>query len=202
MKLEDLPDFAKPYKKKGFDVRKSGDAYRLLRITSKRVEGKKYPVLVQEYIGTILKDGTLRKAQEKGPSFGPYQEFGLSDFLMNQHKRLLQRSLYGYKGEQFLPLLKLAVLFYVFGSISPIALTHSRLTVKDADALAAIAATQRPRIERLSKKIQDAQEELFGEEKTDFELLMRLCVVDALSQKTPPYPPEALEILKRRGLTP
>lgn len=202
MKLENLPDFAKPYKKKGFDVRKVGDSYRLLRISSKRVEGKKYPVLVQEYIGTILKDGTLRKSQEKEPSFGPYQEFGLSDFLMNRHKRLLQRSLYGYAGEQFLPLIKLAVLSYVFGTVSPVALSHSRLTAKDAEALTPIARTQQKRIERLSKKIQSAQEELFGGDRADFELLMRLCVVDSLSQKTPSYPQEAVAILKRRGLVP
>ena len=56
MKLEDLPEFAKPYKKRGYDVRLSRGTYQLLRISSKRVEGKSYPVLVQEYIG-IIKEG-------------------------------------------------------------------------------------------------------------------------------------------------
>ena len=53
MKLELLPDFAKPFKTKGFDVRLVKNSYQLFRVTSKRVEGKKHPVLSQEYIGTI-----------------------------------------------------------------------------------------------------------------------------------------------------
>lgn len=201
MKLDDLPDFAKPYKKKGFDVRKCGNAYRLLRITSKRVEGKKYPVLVQEYIGTILEDGSLRKKPERSPSSGQYQEFALSDFLMRYHKRLLQRSLYGYKGEMSVPLIKLAVLFYVFGTVSELALRHSRLTVDDVESLTEVARTQEARIKRLSEKIRVAQNELFGADRADFEMLMRLCVIDTLSQKIPEYPNEALSVLSRRGIT-
>ena len=50
MKLELLPDFAKPFKTKGYDVRLVKNSYQLFRVTSKRVEGKKYPVLSQEYI--------------------------------------------------------------------------------------------------------------------------------------------------------
>jgi len=53
MKKELLPDFAKPYKTKGFDVRLVRGCYQLFKISSKRVEGKSYPVLTQIYIGTI-----------------------------------------------------------------------------------------------------------------------------------------------------
>lgn len=202
MKLEDLPDFAKPYKKKGFDVRKCGKAFRLLRISSKRVEGKSYPVLVQEYIGTILEDGSLKRKPERSPSSGQYQEFALSDFLMRHHKRLLQRSLYGYKGDMSVRLIKLAVLFYVFGTVSELALNHSRLTQDDVGDLIEVARTQQERIKRLSEKIRVAQEDLLGDDRTDFEMLMRLCVVDRLSQKVPEYPKEAVEILSRRGISP
>ena len=44
MKYEDLPEFARPYKKKGYDVRKRKDTFFLYRITSRRVEGKKNPI--------------------------------------------------------------------------------------------------------------------------------------------------------------
>ena len=47
MKKELLPDFAKPYKTKGFDVRLVRGCYQLFKISSKRVEGKSYPVLTQ-----------------------------------------------------------------------------------------------------------------------------------------------------------
>ena len=53
MKLEDLPEFVKPYKVKGYDVRKRGNRYVLFKISSQRVKDKKYPVLKQEYIGVI-----------------------------------------------------------------------------------------------------------------------------------------------------
>ena len=53
MKLDLLPDFAKPFKTKGFDVRLVRGSYQLFKVSSKRVEGKKYPVLEQSYIGTI-----------------------------------------------------------------------------------------------------------------------------------------------------
>ena len=35
MKYEDLPEFARPYKKKGYDVRKRKDTFFLYRITSR-----------------------------------------------------------------------------------------------------------------------------------------------------------------------
>lgn len=197
MKLEDLPDFAKPYKKKGYEVRLCGKAYRLLRISSKRVEGKKYPVLSQEYIGTILEDGTLKKSkiESRGPGF--VQEFGLSDFLMKRFRRTLQRSIYGYEGERGLHILLLGILFYVFGTVSEEAIKRCRLTCKHAKVLSSVASEQRKRIERLSQKIATEQEKLFGTDRADFEMFMRLCVVESVSKKAPEYPEEALEILHR-----
>ena len=37
MKLEQLPDFAKPYKKRGYDVRLIYGRYQLFRHTSRKV---------------------------------------------------------------------------------------------------------------------------------------------------------------------
>ena len=64
MKYEDLPEFARPYKKKGYDVRKRKDTFFLYRITSRRVEGKKNPQLVQEYIGIINPESLLTAAKD------------------------------------------------------------------------------------------------------------------------------------------
>ena len=49
MTINDLPDFAKKYKTKGYDVRYVNGTYVLFKVSSKRVPDKKYPVLVQEY---------------------------------------------------------------------------------------------------------------------------------------------------------
>ena len=40
MRIDLLPDFAKPFKTKGYDVRKKDNQYYLYKITSKNVEGK------------------------------------------------------------------------------------------------------------------------------------------------------------------
>ena len=60
MKKELLPDFAKPYKTKGYDVRLVRGCYQLFKISSKRVEGKSYPVLTQTLIVKIVCDIYLK----------------------------------------------------------------------------------------------------------------------------------------------
>lgn len=201
MKLEDLPDFAKPYKKRGYDVRLSRGAYQLLRISSKRVEGKSYPVLVQEYIGIIKEDGTLKRKAAASSGTVSFQEFGLSDFLVKRYGRMLQRSIFNGTADFKRPMVCLAILSYVLGSLSDIAIRRCRLTVGlDLGKLAYIRQKDKKRIERLRMMIATEQESLLGEDRADFELLMRLCVADPIAATTPGYPEEALEILKRHGV--
>ena len=201
MKLEDLPEFAKPYKKRGYDVRLSRGTYQLLRISSKRVEGKSYPVLVQEYIGIIKEDGTLRRKASPSPGTVVFQEFGLSDFLMKRYGRMLRRSIFNGTEEFKRPLVCLAILSYVLGSVSDIAIKRCRLTSGlNADELAYIRKKDIKRVQRLRMKIASEQEALLGDDLADFELLMRLCVVDPASAATPEYPQEALVILEKHGV--
>ena len=80
MKLEKLPDFAKPFKKKGFDISKSGNRYQLFQVSSKRVEGKQYPVATRTYIGTIdpVKGLIPKKVDPQKQSSEEFVEYGLS----------------------------------------------------------------------------------------------------------------------------
>ncbi len=200
MKIDDLPEFAKPYKKRGYDVRFQSGSYYLYRISSKRVEGKSYPVLVQEYIGIIKEDGTLKRKAEAHSGEVAYQEFGLSDFLMKRHGRLLQRSLFN-NPEFKQPIVAMAILSYVMGSVSDIAIRRCRLTAGlDAKTLAYVRQRDEKRLGRLRLKLAKEQAALFAEDLADFELLMRLCVVDPLSTTTPGYPAEALGILEKHGV--
>lgn len=200
MKIEKLPDFAKPYKKTGYDVRHKGGSYQLFRISSHRVEGKSYPVLTQEYIGTIREDGSLQR--KSTPSRHPvtYQEFGLSDFLMRRHHRVLQQSMFNGSPESAKVLIPLAIVLYVFGTVSDTALSCCRLTAGQIDLLRQFRPENLLRVERLSSKILQEQQLLFGDDRIDFELLMRLCVVDSLAATVPAYPAEALEILGKHGV--
>lgn len=199
MKLEDIPDFAKPYKKRGYDVRKKGNSYQLFRISSKHVEGKSYPVLIQDYIGVIDSDGSLkRKANHVEGDI--YLEFGLSDFIYKKHHRTLMRSIFNSGLEQANQVVLLAIVLYCLGCVSDSAIRHSRLTADRAQELIPVREIKIKQITRLKEKIATEQEKLLGEDRAEFEFLMRLCVMDRMSAVPPNYSQPALEILQRRGI--
>ena len=109
MKKELLPDFAKPYKTKGFDVRLVRGCYQLFKISSKRVEGKSYPVLTQIYIGTIDPVKGLVEKKLSSDELTSLVEYGLSNFILKHFKRDLIRSMYNINSEY---LLILAVTYF------------------------------------------------------------------------------------------
>lgn len=114
MKLDLLPDFAKPFKTKGFDVRLVRGSYQLFKVSSKRVEGKKYPVLEQSYIGTIDPDKGLlpKKVSSLTPTL---VEYGLSHFILCNFKRKIQRSMFNHScpEQSFI----LGVILFMYGHI-------------------------------------------------------------------------------------
>ncbi len=52
-----IPKWVEKYRKPGTTIRKIGNGYYPYSSTSKTVEGKKYPVSVQNYLGRITEDG-------------------------------------------------------------------------------------------------------------------------------------------------
>ena len=91
MKKEDLPEFAKPYKTKGYDVRLVRGAYQLFKISSKRVPEKSYPVLIQEYVGTIDPEKGLIPKKITSEQASAFVEYGLSHFILSRYRsELLQ----------------------------------------------------------------------------------------------------------------
>lgn len=113
MRIDQLPDFAKPYKTKGYDVRLVRNRYQRYKISSKRVPGKKYPVLVQEYLGTIDPvKGFIPKQPKTAPVPKPADlvEYGLSDFIIRQFESTLLRSVVSST-----ELLYRGILYYMYG---------------------------------------------------------------------------------------
>ena len=86
------------------------------RVTSKRVEGKKYPVLSQEYIGTIdpVKGLLPKKVVVKTGVNDALVEYGLSYFMYKRFNRELKRSLFNVGGNAT-PLIKLAIIKFIYG---------------------------------------------------------------------------------------
>ena len=80
----------------------------------KRVEGKKYPVLSQEYIGTIdpVKGLLPKKVVVKTGVNDALVEYGLSYFMYKRFNRELKRSLFNVGGNAT-PLIKLAIIKFI-----------------------------------------------------------------------------------------
>jgi len=202
MKLENLPDFAKPYKKRGYDVREQNGTYFLYKITSKRMPDKNYPVLVQDYIGVIAPDGSLTRKKEYPDKKGHiYLEYGLSSFIKRKHGRALQRSLFNSSDDKGQSLVALAIIKYVFGCLSEVAINSCYLAKDNKAELVELGSrTGGEKIDRLVKKIDAEQKLLLGEDKLDAEILLRLCVMEKGSLVEPDYSPGALRLLEKHGI--
>jgi hypothetical protein len=93
--MSEYPDWVKAYRRKGTSIKRVGNEYYLYKTTSKRVEGKKNPQPISEYIGKIERNGVVESKIKKlsTESLRVY-EYGLSyalkvllsdKFLINSH---------------------------------------------------------------------------------------------------------------------
>jgi hypothetical protein len=95
--MSKYPEWVNTHREKGTSVKKVGNDYYLYRSTSKRVPGKKYPQPVQEYIGTITREGVIQTRKRKiSTDRVRVYEYGLSyalkallpeTFLINSHDK-------------------------------------------------------------------------------------------------------------------
>ena len=201
MKYEDLPEFAKPYKKKGYDVRKQKDNYFLYKISSHRVPGMKYPKLEQEYIGIIKQDGTLLEKKKYAPANPRYLEFGLSSFLYGTYKRRLVRSLFNCSGKFGECLAILAIVKYIFGTISETAIDSCFLSYsRKEEVLSTIPMFSEEMQQKLLEKIEDLQRQTLGDDRESFEIIMKLAVVAEGAEAPQEYPLAAMGILNKHGV--
>ena len=168
MKLEDLPDFAKPFKVKGYDVRCVHRKYQLFKIRSERVEGKKYPVLRQEYIGTIDPVKGLIEKRTADGSPPTMVEFGLSFFILKHFRRRLVKSMFNGGPER---LLLMGVTHFMYGHAEERFIRLSYIFRDYQRAPQINLAKAGDRIERLSLRISQYLEELLPD-KSDRDFLV------------------------------
>lgn len=135
MKIADLPEYAKKYKKKGFDVKKKDNTYYLYEITHIKKPNKKYLTTKYVYVGKITESGDLIKAHAESDKPQRYLEYGLSSYIYSFHRRTLQRSLFNITGETADTLIMLGIIQYVFGIISEEIISSSYLTYAQATHL-------------------------------------------------------------------
>lgn len=202
MKYENLPEFAKPYKKKGYDVRKQKDNYFLYKISSHRVPGMKYPKLDQEYIGIIKPDGTLLEKKKYAlTNSRQYLEFGLSNFLYRTYKRKLVRTLFNSSGKFGDCFVILAIVKYIFGTISETAIDSCYLSFsRKEEVVSSIPMFSEERQQKLIEKINEHQRLTLGDDRESFEIIMKLAVVAEGAVAPQEYPLAAMEILNKHGV--
>lgn len=200
MKRDDLPDFAKKFKTKGYDVRHVNDSYVLFKITSKRVPDKKYPVLVQEYIGIIDKEKGLinKKIYQNNAS---YLEYGLSNFIYKKMKRVLMKSMFCNDDQYGTNYIILAIIYFIFGSISDISLSSSFISYNKVNELKKIRDEQnfnKKRIDNLVSKITKELQILFDTDLNDICNLLKLVVVNNnVTLPNPTYNQDIITIFEK-----
>lgn len=135
MKLIDLPDYAKKYKTKGYDVKKINNEFYLYKVSHKRVADKPYPVTSLSYIGKIDRNLGLVKAFAQRHDVNDYLEYGLSSYIFRNYKRAIQRTLFNMAGDFAANIIRLGIVLFVFDDVSLESLSSSYLTYKDASVL-------------------------------------------------------------------
>lgn len=203
MKIKDMPDWALKYKKKGYTLHQVGDHFGLYRATSKYVRGGN-PKTVLTFVGMITeKDGLIPK-KVKPDTTTVFVEYGLSNFIYKHFKRTLQRSLYNSGNND--EMIRLAIIHFVFGGLSPVLISNTYLSNTIEDKLIDLSSKlNRDRIVRLSGKISKEFATLISDEEDRIALiaLLKLVVVQkgaVYNEVNISYTDEIINILRKYGV--
>ena len=152
MKQTELSSWVKPYKTKGHQIRLVKNSFCLYKVTSSYDNNKKYPKLVQEFVGVIDKEkGLVSKKVNLDSSF---IEFGLSNLIFVNFKRDLIRSLFNNEKESNDYVVRLGILYYVFNTLDERILNYSYISLNYINELKSlIKSTNTKRIISLPNKI-------------------------------------------------
>ena len=201
MKIQDLPDFAKPYKTKGYDVMLSKNSYQLFRITSVRIEGKKFPQPQATYIGTIdpIKGLIPKKIETKQQYPIDTVEFGLSDFVIRHFKRQVSRSIYNCSRKLFY----MGVIYFLYGHIEErfVRLSYVQRYLEDMPPLSGANALKR--VSSVADKIAFCLSAVFTDSSDLAYVTARLRAITvnpAASRPEITYPDELIEIFHKYGV--
>ena len=202
MKLEDLPEFVKPYKVKGYDVRKRGNRYVLFKISSQRVKDKKYPVLKQEYIGVIDPDkGLIESGKNNINTNKVMVEYGFSNIICRNFIKDISNASFGSRDKSYV---KLCIVYYIFGNIEERTLKLTHLTCNDEDCFNKALKITEDRLKKMSSCIDKILKEKINDE-NDFLYIVnasKMVMVDSNIKyiKEKEYPDSLKEVLNKYGL--
>lgn len=199
MKLENLPDFAKPYKTKGHDVRLVGKSYQLFKITSVRVPNKPHPVLKQEYLGVIDPDKGLLPKRHLSEEKEELLEYGLSSFILKRYKRTLKRAVFTGCTDD---VIYLSIIYFMYGHVEDRFIKLSYLSTRLeplSDLFRQVPFMKK--VVSMAKRIEQELRTTFTEG-SDCDYLIALLKEikinpKAAKTKTVKYPTEAIELFNK-----
>ena len=196
----EYPPWVEEWRAPGRYIRKTKTGYALYTCESIKVIGEKAKTR-HVYLGRITEeDGFIPK--EGLPPLVCYQEYGLSHFIWTNLRIDINKHLPSGKN---IPMIKLGIIQYVFGSVDEVFLRNSYLTCNELDNLVPLA---RKISQKQIQKVVAAIELELGkkipmeEDRRHLTQLLRLCV----SQKghpckgAPGIVDEAMELLEKYGM--
>lgn len=177
MKITDMPEWVLKYKKKGYTIHKNGNSYALYKATSVYVPNS-HPKTILTYVGIITEEGLKQKKEVPGTSHN-YVEYGLSSFLYDHFHRDLQRTIFNSSKEKTRPVILLAIVKYIHGTVSDVAISSSHIASKEFELLKKIReSTSERRIDVLVGKLDELMRATFKEDVEDVKILLRLVVIE------------------------
>lgn len=203
MKASDLPEWARIYKTKGHDVRRVGKDFSLYQITSKMVEGKNHPVLVQKYLGRITEKDGFIPARIALSSSTKVLEFGLTDFLLRNFKRELEEHIFNSAASFREDTIRLAIIYHVFGSTAEEVIRSTMMSMGHEDKLISMGRQRSRTVERLSGTLGKLFESAIGDvdDRARLTALLRSSVVESSENaRIDGYPKDADAIIDKWGM--
>ena len=201
MKKNDLPLWAQKYDGRGITFRKRGDSFILIKVSSHRDKGKKYPVISQTYLGTVSEKDGFSPSNEKAKTNDVLLECGLSHFIMANFHRDLLRSTFNSAKKLADNKIAAAIVLFLYGSITPRTIKLTSISIGLEGTILKLGASSKSSLDNLVKRIENLFKETFEDEtdRNDLICILKQEMVDPRNNEFNGYTEAAKEILKKYG---
>ncbi len=201
MKKNELPCWVSKYDAKGITFRKKGNAYLMIRVSSKRVPDKSYPVLSQEYLGTITERDGFTPSKEKAKSSDCLLECSLSHFIMANFYDDLLRAAFNTGKKLADGKIRAAIILFIYGTITPLTIRLSAIGIGHEEEIEKLSLSSTATISNLSKRISNLFKEKFADEtdRANLICLLKQGLVDPRNTVFTSYNEKVMELLRKYG---
>lgn len=193
---EPLPPWAESFMKPGITLRKRGNSYAVLEVSSSYKKGSKTRPVTQKYLGVLTEQGfTPKKTHSDSPSY----EYGLSHFIFVNFAAKLRKTIFNSLPDTKNNIIKIGIVYFIYHSFDIKCFQDCLLTKKEASMLAGLASKISSKtINSIIKNIDGLFKEYFTDEhyQEAYSLLLLNKAKDIASFS---YSPLVEELLRKVG---